>query len=118
MAFWIQRRRYLTAARVRRIRAGLERFRFEDTDEGLENRVRCLVFRLERPGYFERLSYGLDRNGDPDWSREPWRSFAGYREQWESARRESSEDAAGYNRDSALPWTSRSFATTSLAATR
>ena len=94
VAFWIQRRRYLTPARVRRIRAGLERFRFEDTDEGLESRVRCLVFRLRRPGYFERLRYGLDRNGDPDWSREPWRSLPGYREQWEAARRPNSEPAS------------------------
>ena len=89
VALWIQRRRYLTAARVKRIMAGFERFRIEEAaaDAGLESRVRCLVFRLRRPGYFERMSYGLDRNGDPDWSREPWRSMPGYREQWEAARR-------------------------------
>ena len=87
VAFWIQRRRYLTPARVKRIRAGLEPLVLGAADEGLESRVRCLVFRLRRPGYFERLSYGLDRNGDPDWSRLPWRSLPRYREQWEAAAR-------------------------------
>ena len=56
-------------------------------NEGLENRVRCLVFRLRRPGYFERLRYSFDRNGDPDWSREPWRSMPRYRERWEAGAR-------------------------------
>jgi hypothetical protein len=34
-------------------------------DDGLEDRVRCLVFRLRRPEYFERLRYSLDRDGRP-----------------------------------------------------
>ena len=87
VAFWIQRRRYITRARTRRIMAGLERFRVRAADEGLEGRVRCLVFRMRRPGYDERMYYGLDRNGDPDWSREPWRSMPAYRQEWEAARR-------------------------------
>ena len=93
VAFWIQRRRYLTAARVKRIMAGFERFRIEEAlpDQGLESTVRYLIFRLRRPGYFERLSYGLDRNGDPDWSQQPWRSLPGYRERWEAARQREAE---------------------------
>jgi hypothetical protein len=59
-------------------------------DEGLENRVRCAMFRLRRPGYFERLRYSLDRNGDPDWNRQPWRSLPRYREQWEAMARRNS----------------------------
>ena len=95
VVFWIQRRRYLTPARVKLIRAGLEPLVLGAADEGLENRVRCLVFRLRRPGYFERLSYGLDRNGDPDWSRLPWRSLPGYREQWEAVAWRPSSQTSG-----------------------
>jgi hypothetical protein len=87
VAFWVQRRRYLTRARARRMFRGQEPVSLGPANEGLENRVRCLVFRLRRPGYFERLRYSLDRNGDPDWSRLPWRSLPRYREQWEAARR-------------------------------
>jgi hypothetical protein len=90
VVFWRQRRRYLTPARVKRMLRGLEPVTVRAADEGLENRVRCMVFRLRRPGYFERLRYGLDRNGDPDWNRQPWQSsLPGYREQWEAARRNS-----------------------------
>jgi hypothetical protein len=95
LVFWIQRRRYLTPARVKRMLAGLDPVSIPASDEGLETRMRCVVFRLRRPGYFERLSYGLDRNGDPDWSRQPWRSLPGYREQWEAARRRNTASPDG-----------------------
>ena len=87
VVFWLQRRRYLTLARVRRMFRGQEPVSLGPANEGLENRVRCLVFRLRRPGYFERLRYSLGRNGDPDWSQPPWCSLPRYREQWEAARR-------------------------------
>jgi hypothetical protein len=90
VVFWRQRRRYLTSARVKRMLAGLEPVTVRAVDEGLENRVRCAMFRLRRPGYFERLRYSLDRNGDPDWNRQPWRSLPGYREQWEAVARRNS----------------------------
>jgi hypothetical protein len=90
VVFWRQRRRYLTPARVKRILQGLGPLSIPAADEGLENRVRCLVFRLRRPDYFERLRYGLDRNGDPDWKRQPWRSLPDYREQWEAMVRRNS----------------------------
>jgi hypothetical protein len=86
VVFWLQRRRYLTLARVRRMFRGQEPVSLGPANEGLDNRVRCLVFRLRRPGYFERLRYSLDRNGDPDWSQQPWRSLPRYRQQWEAAR--------------------------------
>jgi hypothetical protein len=85
VVFWLQRRRYLTPVRVKRMLLGLEPVGPRAADEGLENRVRCLVFRLRRPGYLQRLRYSVDRNGDPDWSRQPWRSLPRYREQWEAA---------------------------------
>ena len=119
VAFWIQRRRYLTEARVRRITKGLERFRLRPADEDLEVRVRCRVFRLRRPGWDERMFYGLDRNGDPDWSRRPWRSLPGYRERWEAARRRHSAraDAQPGSRVDAdcdtRPWTPASAGATS-----
>jgi hypothetical protein len=75
---------------VKRILQGLGPLSIPAADEGLENRVRCLVFRLRRPDYFERLRYGLDRNGDPDWKRQPWRSLPDYREQWEAMVRRNS----------------------------
>ena len=96
VAFWIQRRRYVTRARVRRIMAGLERLRIGGGVHDLEGRVRCLVFRMRRPGYDERMFYGLDRNGDPDWSREPWRSMPAYREEWEAGRRRTHTQAGSY----------------------
>jgi hypothetical protein len=92
VVFWRQRRRYLTPARVKRMLRGREAVVARAADEGLENRVRCVVFRLRRPGYFERLRYSLDRNGDPDWNRQPWRSLPRYREQWEAVARRNSED--------------------------
>ena len=55
VVFWLQRRRYLTRARVRRMFRRQEPVSLGPGNEGLENRVRCLVFRLRRPGYFERL---------------------------------------------------------------
>ena len=55
VVFWLQRRRYLTRARVRRMFRRQEPVSLGSGNEGLENRVRCLVFRLRRPGYFERL---------------------------------------------------------------
>jgi hypothetical protein len=77
VAFWVQRRRYLTVARLKRMLQGLEPAVMPGPGEGLESRVRCLVFRLRRPGYFERLRYSLDRNGNPDWDRQPWKSLPG-----------------------------------------
>ena len=71
VAFWLQRRRYLTSARAKRMFRGLEPVSLGPANEGLENGVRCLVFRLRRPGYFERLRYSLDRNGDPAALAEP-----------------------------------------------
>jgi hypothetical protein len=105
VTFWRQRRRYLTPARVKRMLAGREAVVVRAADEGLENRVRCLVFRLRRPGYFERLRYGLDRNGDPDWNRQPWRSLPDYREQWEAMVRRNS--ACGSRRAAASPFRTR-----------
>jgi hypothetical protein len=74
IVFWVQHRRFLTTARLKRMLAGLEPLSVPGPNEGLESRVRCRVFRLRRPGYFERLRYRLDRNGAPDREREPWRS--------------------------------------------
>jgi hypothetical protein len=74
IVFWVQHRRFLTTARLKRMLAGLEPLSVPGPNEGLESRVRCRVFRLRRPGYFERLRYGLDRNGAPDWECELWRS--------------------------------------------
>ena len=106
VAFWLQRRRYLTSARAKRMFRGLEPVSLGPANEGLENGVRCLVFRLRRPGYFERLRYSLDRNGDPDWSRQPWRSLPRYRDQWEAARRPPSQRSDCGSRASASPATS------------
>jgi hypothetical protein len=77
VAFWVQHRRYLTVARLERMLRGLEPPLKPGPTEGLEGRVRCLVFRLRRPGYFDRMRYRLDRNGDPDWDCEPWKSLPG-----------------------------------------
>jgi hypothetical protein len=65
VAFWIQRRCYLTPAHLKRMLAGLEPLVMRGGDEGLENPVRVPGVRLRRPGYFEQLQYGLDWNGDP-----------------------------------------------------
>ena len=40
-----------------------------------ESAIRCRRFRLAKPGAIERERYSLLKNGDPDWSREPWRSL-------------------------------------------
>jgi hypothetical protein len=42
-----------------------------------ESAIRCRRFRLAKPGALERDRYSLLANGDPDWSREPWRSLKG-----------------------------------------
>ena len=66
IVFWRQHRRFLTEAWLKRVRAGLQPVSAPGANEGLESRIRCRVFRLRRPGYFERLRYGLDRDGNPD----------------------------------------------------
>ena len=76
IAFWVQHRRYLTRERLMRALTGLETVAWPAPNEGLETRIRCRIFRLRRPGYFERLRYGLDPNGDPDHNSEPWRRAA------------------------------------------
>jgi hypothetical protein len=86
LLFWVQRKRYWTPKRVGRILLGVEEPPPPGPEEGLENAVRSLVFRLKRPGAYERFHYGLDANGDPDWDREPWRSLPGGRREPEARR--------------------------------
>ena len=63
MVFWCQRRQRL---------AGWPRgYRL------YEGRVRSLRFRIARPGALERDRYKLLANGDPDWTREPWKTLKG-----------------------------------------
>jgi len=63
MVFWCQRRRRLAGWP-----AGYRLY---------EGAVRCRRFRIAKPGGLERERYRLLANGDPDWSREPWRSLKG-----------------------------------------
>ncbi len=58
MVFWCQRR-----------------CRIDDWPRGYrlwEGAVRCLRFRVAKPGALERDGYSPPANGDPDWNREPW----------------------------------------------
>lgn len=48
-----------------------------------EGAVRCLRYRIAKPGALERDRYKLLANGDPDWSREPWKSLKG--DEWKKA---------------------------------
>jgi hypothetical protein len=63
MVFWCQRRRRLAGWPL-----GYRLY---------EGAVRCLLFRIAKPGALERDRYRLLANGDPDWTREPWRSLKG-----------------------------------------
>ena len=42
-----------------------------------EGAVRCLRFKIAKPGVLERARYKLLANGDPDWTQEPWRKMKG-----------------------------------------
>jgi hypothetical protein len=105
LRFWMQRKRYWTLARLRRMLppggtatpgcvpppepappsggalapiAGTWHSQgwlcHRSPNEGLERAVRSRAFRLAKPGAIERHRYGLQRNGDPDWERDPWKS--------------------------------------------
>ena len=73
LRFWVQRKRYWTLPRMRRVLLGLEKAAPPGWNEGLEDALRSKVFRLARPGAIEQFRYSLDANGDPDWDREPWK---------------------------------------------
>jgi hypothetical protein len=84
LVFWVQRKKYRTVARLLRVLLGVESVACPGPGQGLEARVRSRIFRLRRPRPLERARLALDPNGNPDWSREPWRSLPGYREQREA----------------------------------
>jgi hypothetical protein len=97
LRFWMQRKRYWTLARLRRmlssepgVGAGLVPAPIghpqgvplhtlgvapPGLNEGLERAVRSRVFRLAKPGAIERYRYSLTAKGDPDWEREPWKTL-------------------------------------------
>ena len=86
----MQRKRYWTLARMRRLVTAMAVAEEEigsleaalaaevekqaapaGPGEGLERAVRSRSFRLTKPGALERYRYSLMPNGDPDWEREP-----------------------------------------------
>jgi hypothetical protein len=83
LAFWVQRRRYLTLKRLVRVLQGRETLRLRGPTEGLERRVRSLCFRLGKPNYEQQMRHGLDKQGNfhPE-------LYAQYRRIWYDMRRQ------------------------------
>ncbi|MGO9275211.1 MAG: hypothetical protein ACLQOO_34085 [Terriglobia bacterium] len=63
ITYWVQRKRYWTPERV--ILAALNQYPagVPTLGEALEEKLRHRVFRLGRPGLWDRLRYGLDEHG-------------------------------------------------------
>jgi hypothetical protein len=110
LRFWVQRKRYWTLARLRRILSGAGvgaglvpaqtgRPRGAPLhaggatppgpNQGLERVVRSRAFRLAKPGAIERYRYSLQAKGDPDWERGPWKSALALRRSGRSQERNS-----------------------------
>jgi len=64
ITYWVQRKRYWTPLRV--VLAALNQYPVgvPTVGEALEERLRHRVFRLGRPGLWDRLRYGLDIDGN------------------------------------------------------
>jgi len=64
ITYWVQRKRYWTPERV--VLAALNQYPVgvPTLGEALEEKLRHRVFRLGRPGGWDRLRYGLDENGN------------------------------------------------------
>jgi len=64
ITYWVQRKRYWTPERV--IRAAFNQYPagVPTLGEALEEKLRHRVFRLGRPGLWDRLRYGLDEHGN------------------------------------------------------
>ncbi|HMD98130.1 MAG TPA: hypothetical protein VKM93_12485 [Terriglobia bacterium] len=65
IVYWVQRKRYWTPERV--ILAALNQYPagVPTLGEALEEKLRHRVFRLGRPGFWDRLRCGLDEEGNP-----------------------------------------------------
>jgi hypothetical protein len=76
VVFWAQHPRYFTVPRLERVMLDLETPNppKPGTPAGgvLEDGLRCLVFRLARPRFWERLRFCLDKQGQyhPEWETE------------------------------------------------
>ena len=74
LIFWVQRKAYFSLDRIVRL---LEESAIPAPpvgDRALERAVRSKAFRLRKPSPRERWRYSLEADGEPDWSREPWKS--------------------------------------------
>jgi len=65
ITYWVQRKRYWTPERV--VLAALNQYPagVPTVGEALEEKLRHRVFRLGRLGLWDRLHYGLDKQGNP-----------------------------------------------------
>jgi hypothetical protein len=67
MVFWAQHRRYFTWARLERVALDLETPAPPEpgtpAGDAVEEGIRCLVFRLAKPRFWERLRFCLDKAG-------------------------------------------------------
>jgi len=74
LTFWVQRKAYCTLQRVVRILEGKEAPAPPKWNQGLERAVRSPAFRLRKPNPPERWRVSRDADGQPDRTREPWKS--------------------------------------------
>ncbi|HEY6291338.1 MAG TPA: hypothetical protein VI455_07205 [Terriglobia bacterium] len=74
LIFWVQRKAYCTLGRIVRVLVGAETPFPPAGDQGLEQAVRSKAFRLQKPNPRERWRFSLDADGNPDWTKEPWKS--------------------------------------------
>ena len=66
MVYWVQRRRYWTGQRFWKDLASGQPAPIPTVGEVMEEKLRKRVFRLGRPGFIERIEYGLDGRGVVD----------------------------------------------------
>jgi len=66
MVYWVQRKRYWTMKRLYRDFVSGQRSPVPTVSQALESKLRKRAFRLGRPGFLERIQYGLGQDGFAD----------------------------------------------------